>query len=172
MVPAGQDKRIAGPYMRIAADGYIDLGDYRVRTPGRHEERFDPLPLGEGLAFLFSHTFRGHRRVVRAPSEWELSYLQHALWADSLSDRMDQVDRVWRAITEAVTPPSNLARPRLIQVVEFGGSWAYPIHLTESGTQVLPEGGDPVQAVKAPKRVPRLVLDAAWFPGTAPVVTP
>lgn len=158
--------------MRIAADGYIDLGDYRVRTPGRHEERFDPLPLGEGLAFLFSHTFRGHRRVVRAPSEWELSYLQHALWADSLSDRMDQVDRVWRAITEPVTPPSNLVRPKLIQVVESGSSWAYPIHLTESGTQVLPEGGDPVQSVKAAKRVPRLVLDAAWFPETAPAVTP
>ena len=158
--------------MRIAADGYIDLGDYRVRTPGRHIERFDPLPLGEGLAFLFSHNFRGHRQVVRAPSEWELSYLQHALWADRLSDRMDQVDRVWRAITEPVTPPSNLSRPALIQVVEYAGTWAYPVHLTESGTEILPEGGDPIEKVRAAKRIPRLVLDSAWFPSATAVPTP
>ncbi|NNF27079.1 MAG: hypothetical protein HKN73_07665, partial [Gemmatimonadetes bacterium] len=103
---------------------------------------------------------------------WELSYLQHALWADRLSDRMDQVDRVWRAITEPVNPPSNLSRPALIQVVEYAEAWAYPIHLTESGTQILPEGGDPVGQVKASKRTPRLVLDAAWFPELPAAPTP
>ena len=150
--------------MRIAADGYIDLGDYRVRTPGRHQERFDPLPLDEGLSFLFSHSFRGHRMVVRAPSEWELSYLQHGLWADTIADRMDPVDRVWRAITEPFTPPVGLTKPKLIQVVEYADSWAYPIHLTESSTLLLPEGGDPIASIRAPKRIPRLVLETPHFP--------
>ena len=86
--------------MRIAADGFIDIRDYRVRTPGKHEERFDPMPLGDGLAFLLSHTFRGHRCVSRAPSEKELSYLQHAVWADTIAERMELTDRVWRAITK------------------------------------------------------------------------
>ena len=147
--------------MRIAADGYVDLGDYRVRTPGRHQERFDPLPLGEGLAFLFSHSFTGHRTVVRAPTEWELSYLQHGLWAETISDRMDQVDRVWRAITVASPPPTHLEKPRLAQVVEYG-TWAYPVHFTESGTMILPQGGDPAADIKAATRIPRLTLEAPF----------
>ena len=152
--------------MRIAADGYVDLGDYRVRTPGRHQERFDPLPLGEGLAFLFSHSFRGHRTVVRAPTEWELSYLQHGLWSETISDRMDQVDRVWRAITEPAPAPTNLERPQLVQVVEYADTWAYPVHLSELGTLILPDGGDPISAVKAAKRIPRLVLDVPFVQDT------
>lgn len=155
--------------MRIAADGYIDLGDYRVRTPGRHQERFDPLPLGEGLAFLLSHTFRGHRRVVRAPTEWELSYLQHGLWAENVGDRLEQIDRVWRAITEPITPPAGLVRPHLIQIVEFAGVWAYPIHVNGSDTQVLPQGGDPADQVRGPRRVPRLVLEVPHAPEPVPV---
>ncbi|MGI9625545.1 MAG: hypothetical protein ACR2QM_01805 [Longimicrobiales bacterium] len=145
--------------MRIAADGYIDLGDYRVRTPGRHEERFDPLPMDEGLRFLFSHSFRGHRMVTRAPTAWELTYLRHGLWADSISDRMDHVDRVWRGMTQPAPAPFSLDKPQLIQVVEFQG-WSYPVHLTEFGTMVLPEGGDPSSQFDAPKGVERVVLEA------------
>lgn len=146
--------------MRIAADGYIDLGDFnRVRTPGLHEEHFDPMPLGEGLAFLFSHNFQGHRRLVRAPSESELSYLQHAVWADSIGERMDLVDRVWRSTTEAITPPHGMKDPHLIQVIRFRDSWVYPVHLTREQTLVLPEGGDPVSEYRVPRGCPVLDLN-------------
>jgi len=52
--------------MRIAADGYIDLSDgRRVNTPGVHDHGVEPVPEGEALAYLLSHTFPGHRRISR-----------------------------------------------------------------------------------------------------------
>ncbi len=145
--------------MRIAADGYIDLGDFqRVRTPGRHDERHEPMPLGEGLAFLFSHNFAGHRVMVRGPSLNELSHLQHAVWANSIGQRMDLVDRLWRSLTEAVTPPHGLSEPHLLQVVQFAESWAYPIYLDPSGTSVAPSGGDPLCETSMPGGCPVLHL--------------
>jgi len=66
-----------------------------------------------------------------------------AMWADSVSERMGLVDRVWRRITEAVAPPLNTDRPELIQVVRFGSAWAYPLYLDGSVTRILPTGGVP-----------------------------
>ena len=52
--------------MRIAADGYIDLSDgRRVRTPGYHEHAVEPVPAAEALSYFLSHSFPGHRRIVR-----------------------------------------------------------------------------------------------------------
>lgn len=130
--------------MRVAADGYIDCRDgRRVRTPGLTGVRVDPLPEGEALAFLLSHSFPGHRRMVRPMTENERRQMRLAQWADSVSERMSLVDRVWRSITEPVMPPASLGEPFLIQVVQFGG-WAYPLALDGSVTRVLPAGGVPV----------------------------
>ena len=43
--------------MRVAADGYLDLSNgQRVRTPGYHDHRLEPVPEGEAIAFLLSHS--------------------------------------------------------------------------------------------------------------------
>ena len=149
--------------MRIAADGYIDLGDFnRVRTPGLHKEHFDPMPIGEGLAFLFSHTFQGHRCMVRPPSETELSYLKHAVWADSIGERMDLVDRVWRAVTAPITPPHGMQDLWLAQVVRFRDRWVYPIHLNQAMTVVSPPGGDPVSEYRIHRRCTVLDIEQPY----------
>jgi hypothetical protein len=84
--------------MRIAADGYIDLSDgRRVRTPGYHDHGLEPVPEEEAIAFLLSHSFRGHRRIVRSLSLQERKRIRLALWADSVQERMTLVDRVWRS---------------------------------------------------------------------------
>jgi len=130
---------------RIHADGWLDISDRRrVRTPGNHEIAVDPAPEAEALAFLFSHSFPGHRRVVRSMSEADRKLIQLAMWANSVSERMGLVDRVWRRITEGVAPPSDQERPELIQVVRYGSKWAYPLYLDGSVTRVLPHGGVPV----------------------------
>jgi hypothetical protein len=101
------------------------------------------MPEGEALAFLLSHSFPGHRRMVRALTHDQRSRIRLAAWADSVSERMSLVDRIWRAVTEPVLPPSNPGEPELVQVVQLGG-WAYPIYLDGSVTRVLPPGGIPV----------------------------
>jgi hypothetical protein len=127
--------------MRVAADGYIDLSDSRrVRTPGYYDHALDPVPEGEAIAFLLSHSFRGHRRIVRPMSLQERKRIRLALWADSVSERMTLVDRVWRSITEEVNTVAGMTEPQLIQVVRFG-NWAYPLYLDGDVTRVIPYGG-------------------------------
>jgi hypothetical protein len=134
--------------MRVAADGYLDLSNgQRVRTPGYHDHRLEPVPEGEAIAFLLSHSFRGHRKVVRPLSLEERKRIRLALWADSVSERMTLVDRVWRGITEAVAPPVNANEPKLIQVVRHG-SWAYPLYLDGDSTRVIPLSGMPLAEVR------------------------
>ncbi len=127
--------------MRIAADGFIDVRDgRRVRTPGFHDRAVQAVPEGEALAYLLTHSFPGHRKVVRSLTESERKRIRMAMWADSVAERMNLVDRIWRAITEEVLPPSSADEPELIQVVQFG-AWAYPIYLDGNCTRVIPGGG-------------------------------
>jgi len=127
--------------MRVAADGYIDLSDSRrVRTPGYYDHALDPVPEGEAIAFLLSHSFRGHRRIVRPMSLQERKRIRLALWADCVSERMTLVDRVWRSITAEVNTVAGMTEPQLIQVVRFG-NWAYPLYLDGDVTRVIPYGG-------------------------------
>lgn len=134
--------------MRVAADGYIDLSDgRRVRTPGYHDHGVEPVPEEEAIAFLLSHTFRGHRRIVRPMSLQERKRIRLALWADSVSERMTLVDRVWRAISERVDVLVASDEPQLIQVVRYG-SWAYPLYADRDVTRVIPHGGMPIADVK------------------------
>jgi len=133
--------------MRIAADGYIDLSDgRRVRTPGFHDHGLEPVPEEEAIAFLLSHSFRGHRRVVRPLSLQERKRIRLALWADSVQERMTLVDRVWRSITERVAPEAGNSDPQLVQVIRYG-SWAYPLYLDGEVTRVIPLGGMPLAEV-------------------------
>ena len=134
--------------MRIAADGYIDLSDSRrVKTPGFHDHGVEPVPEEEAVAFLLSHTFRGHRRIVRPMSVQERKRIRLALWADSVSERMSLVDRVWRSITERVDITVASSEPELIQVVRFG-TWAYPLYADGDVTRVIPHSGMPIAEVK------------------------
>jgi hypothetical protein len=123
--------------MRIATDGYIDLTDRRyVRTPGAHTEEFEALPEREALDFLLSHDFPGHRRVVRPLNVEERKRIGLARWADSVSERMGIVDRVWRAITVPVPPPADLDQPQLIQILTFRDR-TYPLFLEGGRTRVI-----------------------------------
>lgn len=134
--------------MRVAADGYIDLSDgRRVKTPGYHDHGVEPVPEQEAIAFLLSHTFRGHRRVVRPLSLQERKRIRLALWADSVSERMTLVDRVWRSITERVDILVASGEPELLQVVRYG-SWAYPLYADGDVTRVIPHSGMPLADVK------------------------
>ena len=127
---------------RVHADGFLDISDRRrVRTPGNHVLRVEPARDGEALAFLLSHTFPGYRKVVRSMTVSDRKQIQLAMWADSVSERMGLVDRVWRRITEPITPDKLSTRPKLVQVVSYGTSWAYPLYLDGSVTRVLPHGG-------------------------------
>jgi len=133
--------------MRIAADGYIDLRDTRrVRTPGFYDHAVAPVPEEEAVAFLLSHSFRGHRRVIRPLTVDERKRIRLALWADSVSERMTLVDRVWRSITEPVVPSANPKGPWLIQVIRYG-SWAYPLYADGDVTRVIPLSGTPLAEV-------------------------
>jgi len=108
----------------------------------------DPAPQAEALAFLLSHSFPGHRRIVRPMSISDRKKIQLALWADSVGERMNYIDRVWRNITDSVAPPKN-GKPELIQVVRLGDEWAYPVYLDGRVTRVLPHGGVSVGEQKA-----------------------
>ena len=137
--------------MRIAADGYIDLTDgRRVRTPGIHEPGVEPLPEAEALSFLLSHSFRGHRKVVRPLGIRECKRIRLAIFSDSVSERMGHVDRVWRSITEPVAPTRLDGKPELIQVIRLG-EWAYPLHLDGDFTRVIPIQGIPANDVSPEK---------------------
>lgn len=131
--------------MRITTDGYIDLRDTRrVRTPGAFEDRVEPTPETEALSFLLSHSFPGHRKVVRPMTVSDRKKIQMALWADTVSERMALVDRVWRSMTEPVQPPADPSSPQLVQVVTYGDAWSYPIYLDGTVTRVIPHGGVPM----------------------------
>ena len=133
--------------MRIAADGYLDLSDgRRVRTPGYHDHGLEPVPEEEAIAFLMSHSFRGHRRVVRPLSLAQRKSIRLALWAGSVSERMTLVDRVWRAISVPIIPGAGSDEPQLIQVIRYG-DWAYPLFLEGGVTRVIPLGGKPLAEV-------------------------
>ena len=133
--------------MRIAADGYLDLSDSRrVRTPGYHDHGLEPVPEEEAIAFLLSHSFRGHRKIVRPLSVQERKRIRLALWADSVRERMSLVDRVWRSITERVSPTAGMTEPQLVQVLRYG-NWAYPLYLDGEVTRVIPLGGMPLAEV-------------------------
>ena len=68
--------------MRIAADGYIDLtAGRRVKTPGNYAHAVETAPEAEALSFLLSHSFRGHRRVVRPLNLGERKRIKLARWA-------------------------------------------------------------------------------------------
>ena len=133
--------------MRIAADGYIDVSEgYRVRTPGYFDGNVEPVPEAQALSFLMSHSFPGHRRLIRTLTLAERKRIRLALWADSVSERMGIVDRIWRTITEPVLPPKDPSSPELIQVVQLDG-WAYPLYLDGPTTRVVPLGGLPAAEV-------------------------
>ena len=141
--------------MRVSADGFIDISDgRRVRTPGNHQTEVEPLPEAQALAFLLSHSFPAHRRVVRGLSLSECRMMRMAAWADSVSERMALVDRVWRSITEPVAAPMG-PEPELVQGIQLGG-WAYPLYLEGTVTRVLPPGGVPMGEVSNRKLVFRL----------------
>jgi hypothetical protein len=146
--------------MRIAADGYIDLRDgRRVRTPGYHDHGVEPVPEAEALSFLLSHSFPGHRRIARSMSIAERKRMRMAMWADSISERMTLMDRVWRGIIEPVSMPKNQDEPFLVQVVQYE-HWAYPIYLDGSFTRVIPLGGISIAEVP-----PELLLRAGRSDG-------
>lgn len=140
--------------MRISADGFMDLSDSRrVRTPGASDAGVEAMPEGEALSFLLSHSFPGHRRIVRPLSESDRTNIRLAVWANSVQVRMAYVDRVWRNITQPVLPPQDASRPELIQVINYGGVWAYPLYLDGEVTRVIPLGGLPMPEVDARRHV-------------------
>jgi len=145
--------------MKISADGFIDVRDHRrVRTPGLYEEELDPMPEAEAVAFLLSHSFPGHRRIVRALTAKERGRLRMASWADSINKRMSLLDNVWRGITKPVASPLDPTKPELVQVVRVEGEWAYPIYLDGDETRVLPTGGVPISELKRQLGTPLLDL--------------
>lgn len=127
---------------RLSSDGFLDLRDQRrVRTPGQHDSGVPPISEANALSFLLSHSFPGHRRIVRRLSTSDRKKIRVAMWADSVSERMTLVDRVWRSMTEPVLPPPDPSEPHLVQIVSYGDSWAYPVHLDGEVTRVIPHGG-------------------------------
>lgn len=144
--------------MRIHADGYIDLRDpRRVRTPGLDSRTVEPIPEDEAVAFLLSHSFPGHRKVVRPLTESHRRRIRLARWADSVQERMNLVDRVWRDVTEPVLPPADANEPELIQVVRYGDR-EYPLYLDGGVTRVIPPGGVPAGSYRA---IPSMDLKTA-----------
>ena len=145
--------------MKISTDGFIDIRDYtKVRTPGVHEIKIDPMPEAEAVAFLLSHSFPGQRRMARPLTSRERRALKRASWAASVNERMSIVDRVWREITTPVPPPFDPEEPELIQIVSVEGGWAYPIYLAGVETRVMPTGGVPLAELKKKLGAPLLDL--------------
>lgn len=138
--------------MRIHADGYIDLRSSRkINTPGE-ARNVEPSPEDEAVEFLLTHAFPGHRKVVRTLTESHRRRIRLARWADSVSERMGLVDRVWRDITEPVLPPSDPEVAQLIQVIRYGAR-EYPLYLDGGVTRVIPEGGVPAGSYSKIERV-------------------
>jgi hypothetical protein len=147
--------------MRISADGFIDLREHtRVKTPGYHEINAEPMPETEAMAFLLSHSFPGHRKVVRPLTTRERAILRMASWADSINARMSLLDKVWRGITKPVPSPLDPSTPDLVQVVHVDGDWAFPIYLDGEETRVLPTGGMPLSELKKKLGAPLLDLSS------------
>ena len=145
--------------MRISTDGFIDISTHtKVRTPGFHEIKMDPMPEAEAVSFLLSHSFPGYRRIVRPLTPRERRALKRASWADSVNERMSIVDRVWRDITTPVHPPSDQDNPELVQIVRVEGEWAYPIYLAGVETRVMPKGGVPISELKKKLGAPLMDL--------------
>ena len=145
--------------MRVATDGFIDTRDERrVRTPGFHEDPVDPMPESEALSFLLSHSYPGHRRMVRSMTVGERRQIRLAAWANSVSERMSLVDRVWRAVTEPVPAPMGSQGPELLQVVQYEG-WAWPVYLDGASTRALPYGGLTVGELNGARKGKVLRLD-------------
>jgi len=145
--------------MKISTDGFIDVRAHtKIRTPGYFEADMDPMPEAEAMAFLLSHSFPGHRRIVRPLTGREKRRLKRASWATSVNERMNLVDRVWRAITTPVPAPSG-EEPQLVQVVCVESQWAYPIYLTGNETRVMPTGGIPFAEMKRKLGAPLLDLN-------------
>ena len=145
--------------MRISTDGFIDVRDHRrVRTPGAFEVELDPMPEAEAVAFLLSHSFRGHRRIVRPMTARERRKLRRASWADSINERMSLLDQVWRGITKAVPPPRKASEPELVQIVRIDDEWSFPIYLDGDETRVLPTGGVPLGELTKQLGTPMLDL--------------
>ena len=145
--------------MRISADGFIDIRTHtKIRTPGFHEITIEPMPEAEALAFLLSHSFPGHRRIVRPLTPRERRKLKRASWAGSVNERMSIVDQVWRTITTAGPSPLDPEEPELIQIVRVEGEWAYPIYLAGVETRVMPTGGAPLAELKRKLGAPFLDL--------------
>lgn len=149
--------------MRFSSDGFLDTrDDGRVRMPGiPDEEELEPLAEKDALSFLLSHAFPGPRRIVRSLSLQHRGTLHRALWAESVNQRMDLVDRVWRAITEPCGRPKQpVDRPQLLQVVLYGDQWAYPLYVQDGSMRVIPAGGVPVGQIKRARGTPRIDLQS------------
>ena len=145
--------------MRISTDGFIDISMHtKIRTPGFHEVQMEPMPEAEAVAFLLSHSYPGYRRIVRPLTPRERRKLKRASWADSVSERMSIVDRVWREITKPVPPPADPDEPELIQIVSVAGDWAYPLYVAGVETRVMPTGGVPIAELKKKLGAPLLDL--------------
>ncbi len=145
--------------MRISADGFIDIRDHRrVKTPGFFETETDPMPQAEAVSFLLSHSFPGHRRIVRPLTQRERRKLRRATWADSVNERMDLLDQVWRRITKPVAPPRDAGEPELVQIVRIDEEWVFPIYLDGDETRVLPSGGVPLHQLEEELGTPMLDL--------------
>jgi hypothetical protein len=129
---------------RFATDGFLDLRDRRrVRMPGRNDKDIPATPEDEALTFLLSHSFPGHRRIVKKLTESDRKKIQLAIWATTVGERMTLVDSVWRSITQPAAPPADSDQPEQIQVVCYGDGWAYPVCLDGNVTRVVPHGGLP-----------------------------
>ena len=145
--------------MRLRTDGYIDLRDpRRVVTPGTFDPEVEPYPEAEAVAFLLTHSFPGHRKIVRPLTRSHRSRIRLASFADTVAERMALVDRVWRQITEQVLPPRDPSTPQLLQVVQYGER-AWPIYLDGAVTRAIPTEGILSDQIEAPE--PRLDLKTA-----------
>jgi len=93
-----------------------------VKTPGYHDHGVEPVPEAEAVAFLLSHSFRGHRRVVRPLTIQDRKRIRLALWADSVSERMTLVDRnILRLGAYELSPGSDIPVAVAInEAVELG----------------------------------------------------
>ncbi len=145
--------------MRRGTDGYIDLRDpRRVVTPGAFDPEVEPTPEAEAVAFLLSHAFPGHRKIVRPLTRSHRSRIRRATWAETVGERMALVDRVWRQITEPVLPPADPSVPQRVQVVVYGER-AWLLHLDGAVTRAIPSEGVPADELDLP--APTLDLKTA-----------
>ena len=58
-----------------------------------HDRDLDPVPEGEAVAFLLSHSFRGHRRVVREVEPEPIGAHERALLRDVVAEHLSERER-------------------------------------------------------------------------------